>query len=229
MLIFDVFTTDNSFVGTLLILCAYISALLLSMSVHEFGHAFAANKEGDMTARIMGRYTLAPFSHIDISGIIFLLLFGYGWAKPVPVEPRNFKNGKISQLKVYSAGIVTNLIVGTIFAVIYSLIYVFVPSFFVFSLYGEAVAYFLKLMVVLNFIFAFFNLLPFNSFDGYRLVATVSKPYNKFLLFMRKYSFIILLVSIFTGIITWYINLVPLNLANGLIDGLIKLFRLVVR
>ncbi|MBQ9790684.1 MAG: site-2 protease family protein [Clostridia bacterium] len=226
MLLFNIFTTENSFVGMLLMICAYISALLLAMAFHEFAHAHAAFKEGDLTAKSVGRYTLAPFSHVDIRGIFFLVLFGYGWAKPVPVDSRNFRRGKLSALRVYSAGVLTNILVGVISAVIYAALYVFLPEAFTFGIYGQAVMQFLQYMIMINFIFGFFNLLPFYSFDGYRIIETFTKPYSKFIDFMRRYSFIILLLCIFTGIISLFVEWVPLSLAQFLLDGLIKLFTL---
>ena len=225
MLTFNLFTSNSNLLGMFLFVCAYVSSLLLSMSFHEFAHAHAAFKEGDLTAKTVGRYTLAPFAHVDIKGVFFLLLFGYGWAKPVPVDSRNFKRGKCSALRVYSAGILTNLGLGIIAAMLYAAFYVFFPQIFS-VVYGQAVMRFLQYMLSLNFIFAFFNLLPFYSFDGYRIIETFTKPYSKFVDFMRRYSFIILLLCIFTGIISMYVNYVPLNLANWIQEGFIKIFTL---
>lgn len=227
MFIGKLLTSDSTTVLLILEFIAYISALLLAMSMHEFAHAFAAKREGDMTAKMMGRYTLAPFSHVDAFGMIFLVIFGFGWAKPVPVDSRNFKNGKKSALKVYSAGILANIIIGIIFALIYALLVTFVPSVFSsLGAYGLALEQFLQYMILLNFIFAFFNLLPFNGFDGYRLVETITKPYNKFLLFMQRYGYFILLLLIFTNIISIYLDYVALNLAELVLNGFIKLFSL---
>ncbi len=228
MLLFNLFSTESTFIGMLLLICGYVSALLLSMSIHEFAHAHAAFKEGDMTAKAVGRYTLAPFSHVDLKGIFFLLLFGYGWAKPVPVDSRNFRRGKKSALRVYGAGILANVGLGILGALVYSLIYVFAPEVFVFGVYGPAVKHFLEYLILMNFIFAFFNLLPFYSFDGYRLIETFAKPNNRFLDFMRRYGFIILLGCIFTGVISMYVSYVPVSLAEFVIDGFVKLFSLFV-
>lgn len=229
MFLSGIFTSDNSIVVTLLVMFAYFSALILAMSLHEFGHAHAAYKQGDNTAKVLGRYTLAPFAHVDIAGIIFLVIFGFGWAKPVPVDPRNFKNGRKSALLVYSSGILTNLIVGTIAAGIYCALSVFVPNAFVsLGAYGIALEYFLQYVVLLNFVFAFFNLLPFNGFDGYNIIATFAGPNNGFLSFMRSYGYMILLLCIFTGVISLYINVVAINLANLILEGFTKLFILLL-
>lgn len=228
MLLFNLLQTENDFWGMILMLCAYVSALLLSLSFHEFAHAHAAFKEGDKTAKALGRYTLAPHAHIDFRGIFFLLIFGYGWAKPVPVDSRNFKRGKLSAFRVYSAGIFANLAIGILATAIYSAVLVFVPYVFASNAYGAALSNFLEYMIVLNFVYAFFNLLPFYAFDGYRLIETFTKPNGKFVDFMRRYSFIILLVCIFTGLISAYVDLVPINLANWIMEGFIELFSLMV-
>ena len=229
MFLSSILTTENTFIAMLLMIFAYFSALLLAMSLHEFGHAHAAYKQGDVTAKALGRYTLAPFAHVDISGIIFLIIFGFGWAKPVPVDSRNFKNGRKSELIVYSAGILTNIIVGTIFALIYAILSVFVPQVFVsLGAYGLALESFLEYMIVLNFVFAFFNLLPFNGFDGYRLIECITKPNNGFLMFMQRYGFMLLILFAFTGIISLYINYTAINLADLILNTFIKLFKLII-
>lgn len=228
MFLYQLVTSNNELLMMLLFICAYISSLLLAMSIHEFAHAHAALKEGDTTAKSVGRYTLAPFSHVDVSGIIFLILFGFGWAKPVPVDPRNFKNGKKSAIRVYSAGILANLGVGILSAFIYCLIMNFVPQDFMMTAYGMAIESFLAYMVHINFIFAFFNILPFYSFDGYRIIDTFLKPYSPFSQFMKKYSSIILIIAILTGIISMYVTYVPLQLAELVIKGFNEVFKLFI-
>lgn len=75
-----------------------VPAILISLTFHEFGHAYAAYKMGDPTARNLGRMTLNPLAHIDPIGFILLVLFGFGWAKPVPVNPRNYKTSRKEKL-----------------------------------------------------------------------------------------------------------------------------------
>ena len=105
----------SSFIYSILSLIAMVMALFVAMPFHEFAHAAAAKHEGDFTAVAYRRYTLALHKHFDFKGFLFLLLFRFGWAKPVPVDERNFKRGKKSKFIVASAGIVTNLILGTFF------------------------------------------------------------------------------------------------------------------
>ena len=183
---------------------AYIMALFVAMPFHEFSHAYIAKKEGDYTAVALKRCTLAPLAHIDVRGLICLLLFGFGWAKPVPVDERNFKRGKLSKFLVAIAGIVTNLILGTVFLFIYYLIYKLFPNFYSSGIYGLLVKTFLSLSVSLNFGFAFFNLLPIYPLDGFRIIEAFTGSDNGFVSFMKRYSFIIYLLLIFSTVFEMY-------------------------
>lgn len=199
---------------------AYVMALFVAMPFHEFAHAFVAKKEGDYTAVALRRYTLAPLSHIDVKGLICLLLFGFGWAKPVPVDERNFKRGRISKFLVSIAGIVTNLILGIMFLFLYYLILKLFPSFYLSCYYGSLVQMFLSLSVSLNFAFAFFNLIPIYPLDGFRIVESFTGWNNKFIAFMKKYSTVIYLVIVFSSVFEIYFSYT----AGYLISGLSKLF-----
>ena len=106
----------------LAVLIAFLSALCISMPCHEFAHAHAAYKEGDLTAKTLGRYTLAPFAHIDWWGLLLLIICGIGYAKPVPVDSRNFRRGKKSAVRVAFAGVLTNLVIGIVCCLIFSLL-----------------------------------------------------------------------------------------------------------
>ena len=114
----------------LALLIGFLFALFITMPSHEFAHAHAAYREGDLTAKSVGRFTLAPFAHVDISGLLLLLFFGIGFAKPVPVDYRNLKRGKKSELRVALAGILTNFALGIIFCFLYCLIYKVWPALF---------------------------------------------------------------------------------------------------
>lgn len=199
---------------------AYIMALFVAMPFHEFAHAYVAKKEGDYTAVALKRCTLAPLAHIDVKGLIFLLLFGFGWAKPVPVDERNFKRGKLSKFLVAIAGIVTNLILGTIFLFLYYLIYKLFPNFYSSGMYGLLVRTFLSLSVSLNFGFAFFNVLPIYPLDGFRIIEAFTGNDNGFVSFMKQYSFIIYLVLVFSTVFEMYFAYT----GGLLIDALSKLF-----
>ena len=201
-----------------------VMALFIAMPVHEFAHAVAAKHEGDYTAVVAKRYTLAPLAHFDAMGFIFLFLFRFGWAKPVPVDERNFKRGKKSKLLVSIAGILANLLTGIIFLFIYMLILRFAPELYTSSIYGNVLYQFLITSVSLNFMLAIFNLLPIYPLDGYRIIESFSKTDNAFLRFTKKYSFLIYLILIFTSL--YYI--IYEYTAGLLIEGLIRLFSLIL-
>ena len=204
----------------LIYLFTYVMALCIAMSFHEFAHGYIAKTQGDPTAKVLGRCTLAPHAHVDIRGIICLLLFGFGWAKPVPVDERNFKNGKTSKFLVSIAGIVTNVILGTAFLFIYMLILKIAPEFYETNLYGNILEEFLYISIRLNFSLAVFNLLPIYPLDGFRIIETFSSYDSTFVDFMKRYSMIIYVVLLVSGIYYYYYYYT----ANQLIIFLIKLF-----
>jgi len=219
----------NSPLSMLAVFVAFLSALFICMSFHEFAHAHAAVKEGDLTSKALKRYTLAPFAHIDVMGLILLLLFGIGFAKPVPVDSRNFKRGRKSELRVAFAGVLTNLLIGTIACFIYVLLVNVWPELFVkYGFISEAYYYFFGYTISLNFMFAFFNILPVYPLDGFRVVEACSKTENGFLRFMRVYSFWIILLLLFTSLLDIYIGFFAGGLQDILIkgfDAFIKLFK----
>lgn len=113
---FDSFLSDPK--GMLIMLLLALPGRLLAISAHECAHAYVADRCGDHTARFLGRLTLNPLKHIDPIGFLMMMFVGFGWAKPVPVNPRNFRNYRSDDLKVSLAGIVTNLLLFLIGAVI---------------------------------------------------------------------------------------------------------------
>ena len=205
----------------LMVLIAFVSALLICMTFHEFAHAHAAFKEGDGTAKALKRYTLNPFAHIDVWGLILLLVFGIGFAKPVPIDSRNFKRGRHSMLRVSFAGVLVNLLIGTIACFIYALILKLFPALFSdFGLISQLYYYFFVFVIQLNFMFAFFNLLPIYPLDGFRVVQSLTSPGNKFVEFMKRFGVYIMLLLLFTNLLDVYINV----FAGGLQDVILNLF-----
>lgn len=208
-------------IGTVVLLVFYVFALLFAMTVHEYSHAVAAYKEGDLTATVLGRKSLNPFKHVDILGLITLFVFGFGWAKPVPVDPRNYKNGRKSEAKVAFAGIKTNLIIGIaclFIAQFLFVLYTSIESTYTFLIY---IIVFLNVLAQFNISFGVFNLLPLYPLDGYRLLASAIGENNAFMRFMQKYNFIILLVLLLTGVLFYVItalNGVIINSFSGFFE-----------
>ena len=106
-------------------------ALLIVLPVHEFAHAFVAHKCGDLTPKINGRLTLNPMAHFDTYGLVALLLVRFGWGKPVPVNPNNFRNRKVGCILVSISGVVANFLLAfLVYPLLFSLIYfVKIPNF----------------------------------------------------------------------------------------------------
>ena len=148
--------------------------LILSLSVHEFSHALAAYKLGDPTAKYQNRLTIDPRVHLDPFGALFLLLFGFGWGKPVPFNPINLKNPKRDSALIALAGPASNLLIAVVSALIIKL--VLMSGAMSGSSSGSAIAGgsiligVLYLAVLYNLMLGFFNMLPFGPLDGYKIV-----------------------------------------------------------
>jgi Zn-dependent protease len=134
-------------------------ALVISISIHEFSHAYAAYRLGDSTGKRMGRLTLNPKAHLDPVGTIFLLFVGFGWGKPVPFDPRNLKNPKRDAAIISLAGPLSNFIL----AIIFSFVRKFVTLNGIFGL-------FLYATILYNLMLGFFNLIPLGPLDGNKIV-----------------------------------------------------------
>lgn len=153
----------NLFQNPLYVLAFFI-AVLFGITVHEFAHAWVAYKSGDSTAKYMGRLTLNPFAHLDPLGTLMLLIIGFGWGKPIPINPHNF-NKKSDELKVAFAGIVVNILVALILAIPIRL-----ALLHGIAIESSAGLSFLNFVVEINLILAAFNLLPIFPLDGSHLV-----------------------------------------------------------
>ena len=173
-----------------LIYLARFAVLLLILPAHEFAHAFAAYKNGDDTARLYGRYTLNPMKHFDPIGLICFLIAGFGWAKPVPVNPYNFRNFKRGSFWVAVAGILTNYSLAFLF---YPLMYL-ASRFLVLNNYFTAFIYlFCYMGFALDLSFCVFNLIPVFPLDGFRIIDTFVSKRNRAYQILRQYGYYVLL------------------------------------
>ena len=164
---------------------AVFLALLLVLPVHEFAHAFAADKSGDLTPRLNGRYTLNPLAHFDIIGLVMFLFAGFGWAKPVPVNPSNFKHKKLDGILVSSAGVIANYITAFIFYPLALLAILYVPEFGYFTTVLQKT---LLYVCSLGLVFFVFNLLPIYPLDGFRIIDSFINKRGKFYYNYRKFG-----------------------------------------
>jgi len=134
-------------------------ALIISISIHEFSHAFAAYKLGDSTGKNMGRMTLNPKAHLDPIGTIFLILIGFGWGKPVPFNPSNLENPKRDSAIISLAGPLSNFILAVVLSLVIKLVSV-----------NSIPGAFLYLTIMYNLMLGFFNLIPLGPLDGNKIV-----------------------------------------------------------
>lgn len=142
------------------LLAVIVGFLLIGIPIHEFAHAYVANKYGDPTAKLEGRLTLNPLAHLDPMGLVFFFMIGFGWGKPVPVNPRLFKSEK-DDLKVSIAGIVANLLVAFILGIPIR-IAILQGHLIDSSIYLSFIDY----VLVINIMLAVFNILPIPPLDG---------------------------------------------------------------
>lgn len=178
---------------------AWVAAIFIALTVHEFSHALVAKWRGDRTAELAGRLTLNPISHIDVMGLIPLLLFGFGWAKPVPFNPYNLKNPKWDSVLIALAGPASNLVLAIIAAFIMRLLVLFG----VLSSLNLVVVFFF-LMIIINLFLMIFNLIPIHPLDGSKLVfALLDAPkYKQVRDFIAVKGPQLLMILVFLAILT---------------------------
>lgn len=215
---------ENGRLGLLYVL-ALLFAIVFALVLHEIAHGLVALWNGDPTAKMYGRLSLNPLKHFDIVGLLMMLVAGFGWAKPVPVNPRNYKNYKTGCVTVSLAGIITNVLLAFIFA----MPYVILENIRITSDMSESVIYliafflyFSRLMVQLNVSFALFNLLPLYPLDGYRLMACFVNENNGYMRFVRRYSLYIFLGLIILDNLPIISAYTPLNLYIGTVGGWVQ-------
>lgn len=177
----------------------YIVILILSVIIHEVSHGFMAEKFGDKTARFAGRLTMNPLKHLDLFGSVILPLmliitkagFLIGWAKPVPYNPNNLTNRKWGTVAVAGAGILANLVIAIVFSI-------FIRLGMYFGFVSEGFYFIAGLIVFVNLLLAFFNLMPFPPLDGSKILfAFLPARYAHFEEIFEKYAIVLFLFFIF--------------------------------
>ena len=200
-----------------------LPVMLLSLTLHEWGHAYAAHLCGDDTVKNLGRMTLNPLKHIDPIGFLAILFIGFGWAKPVPVNPRNYHNYKQGEAIVSLAGVTMNLFLAIVFAIVY------VPlcRMYFFGSYSwlrnGLLMTIIEYGISLNIVLMLFNLLPLYPLDGYHIFELLFArrlPMNVFL-FLRRYGQYILIAILILCRVTGFHPIS--HLTSWIIEKLINL------
>lgn len=193
----ELISGNYGFTDVIIYILSSLAVVFLTMPIHEFAHGFIADKLGDPTPRYQGRLTLNPFAHIDYMGSLCILLFGFGWAKPVQVNAYNFRKPKRDMALTALAGPVSNLMVAFLSLVVAKVM----ESFFV-AVWAQYVILFFVGVAQINISLAVFNLIPIPPLDGSRVLGIVlpDRIYYKIMQYER-YIYYGLMILLFTNVL----------------------------
>ena len=225
----ELFSDPLTYLKSILLM---LPAILPALVLHEYAHAWVANRLGDPTPRMLGRLTLNPINHIDPIGLGCLVLIGLGWAKPVPINPRYYKHPRRDDLLVSLAGITMNLILFVLGCV---MIVVMVVAAYksdrglYFSIYSKSGWFYYLYQIVNNFAWlnlslAVFNLLPIPPLDGYHVLNDLVLKKSLFASGQAvRIGQGIMLLLLVTGVLNQPLYAAKSWLFNGLVNGMIDL------
>jgi len=173
---------------------------LVCITLHELAHGFVAWRMGDDTAKLAGRLTLNPIKHIDIMGLIMMIVFRFGWAKPVPINMEKFKNPKMGMALCAAAGPICNVLLCGLLLLVYG--FLFLPLTRIGTQWAFIVLQTVEVTAYLSLALAVFNILPISPLDGSKVLFSFLKPhqYSKLMRYER-YGMVILIVLMITNIL----------------------------
>lgn len=198
-------------------------ALLIVLPFHEFAHGYAAVKCGDVTPKLYKRYTLNPMAHFDPMGLAFFVFAGFGWAKPMPVNPSNFRNYRKGTFIVSIAGVLVNYITSFLVYPLFLLtIYKLLPLITIDVGYFDDVLVLTLLNVYrMGLVFFVFNLIPVYPLDGFRAYSALTKKRGKIYYFLRNKGIFVLYVLFFLSIVSDYTELYYLDVLGIFINFIV--------
>ena len=196
-------------------------AILISISLHEFAHGYVSCKLGDMTPKMDGRLTLNPFRHLDVWGTLCLLIFHVGWARPIRVNTRNYKNPKRDMILVAAAGPIMNFLLAFAFLFLHGILFDMDRGFlteylYVFSYYAA----------VLNVGLGIFNLIPIPPLDGANILSELCPKVNRFYFQIRRYGIFVMALLLGTGVLSIPLAMMNQSVVNGMWKVVVRILRL---
>ena len=238
LMLFSSFVTLFSNEGALLAFVISIPGILIAITFHEFAHAFAADRLGDDTPRRQGRLNLNPFTHLDLFGTIMLIFAGFGWGKPVEINPRNFNRTMSIQKAeaiVSAAGPIMNFIIAILFEIIFCLVIKFAPQVEIINgiMYYEnqalgVIISIVQSIITINIGLGVFNLIPLPPLDGSKILCGFL-PYNaRNWVESHSQIFEIIFIALWiVGILTLIVRPLILIINNGLTNIFMQIFGII--
>lgn len=200
-----------------------IPGILLGLTFHEYSHAFVADRLGDKTPRFQGRLTLNPFVHIDPIGFIMILIFHFGWAKPVQTNPSAYKKYYKDDLKVSIAGPLANLVIAFISALLLALYIKLGKGINLSSTLSYVISNILYLSVTMNCMLFILNLIPIPGFDGFHILRDLfPKLFYNISDKLYQYQFIIMIIFLVSPLANYVVRL-PADFVGNLIFSIVSL------